>query len=58
MVQLLAEGRQIKEIAARQGLNEKTVEFHKKHIQEVFRLRSNADAVLFDVKQGLISVAD
>jgi len=55
IVQLLAEGRALKEIADLLNLSEKTVEFHKHHIQESFNLRSNADVVLFAPKQGLIS---
>jgi DNA-binding NarL/FixJ family response regulator len=55
IVQLHAEGRPIKQIAALLNLSEKTVEFHKHHIMEVFNLHSNADMVLFAVKQGLIS---
>ena len=55
IVQLHAEGRPIKQIAALLNLSEKTVEFHKHHIMEAFNLHSNADMVLFAVKQGLIS---
>jgi DNA-binding NarL/FixJ family response regulator len=56
IVQLLAEGRPMKEIASLLNLSEKTVEFHKQHIRESFNLHSNADIVLFALKQGLISV--
>ena len=56
VVKLYAEGRSMKEIAAVLGLSEKTVEFHKHHIQGSFNLRSNADLVLFAVKHGLISI--
>jgi DNA-binding NarL/FixJ family response regulator len=56
IVQLFGEGRPIKEIAGVLKLSEKTVEFHKHHIQEAFNLRSNADLVLFALKQGLISL--
>jgi len=56
VVQLFAEGRPIKEIARRLGLSEKTVEFHKHHIMELFNLKSNAELVLFALKHGLISV--
>jgi DNA-binding NarL/FixJ family response regulator len=56
IVQLHAEGRSIKEIAGVLDISEKTVEFHKHHIQESFNLRSNADLVLFALKQGLISI--
>jgi len=32
------------------------VEFHKHHIMRAFNLQSNADLVLFAVKQGLVSI--
>ena len=54
IVQLHAEGRSIKEIAGVLDISEKTVEFHKRHIQESFNLRSNAALVIFALKQGLI----
>ncbi len=56
VVQMLAEGRAMKEIAGVLDLSEKTVEFHKHHVMDVFGLNSNADLVLFAVKRGLISV--
>jgi len=56
VVQLFAEGRPIKEIAAVLNLSEKTVEFHKHHIMVAFNLKSNADLVLFGLKHGLIAV--
>ncbi len=56
IVQLFAEGLPIKQIAGVLNLSEKTVEFHKHHIMGAFNLRSNADLVLFAVKQGLVSV--
>ncbi len=56
IVQMFAEGRSIKEIAGHLNLSEKTVEFHKYHIMETFHLKSNADLVLFALKQGLISL--
>jgi DNA-binding NarL/FixJ family response regulator len=56
-LQLFAEGRPIKEIAAILDLSEKTVEFHKHHIMESFNLKSNAALVLFALKCGLISVS-
>jgi DNA-binding NarL/FixJ family response regulator len=55
IVQLLGEGRPMKEIAWVLGLSEKTVEFHKHQAMAAFNLRSNADLVLFALKQGLIS---
>ena len=56
ILQLLAEGRPMKEIAHILTLSEKTVEFHKHHIRESFNLHSTADIVLFALKQGLISI--
>jgi DNA-binding NarL/FixJ family response regulator len=55
IVQLLGEGRSIKEIAGILDLSEKTVEFHKHHIMKAFNLESNAALVLFALKKGLIS---
>jgi DNA-binding NarL/FixJ family response regulator len=56
VVQLFAEGRPMKEIAAILNLSEKTVEFHKHHVMEAFNIKSNADLVLFGLKRGLIAV--
>jgi DNA-binding CsgD family transcriptional regulator len=56
IVQLLAEGRPNREIADVLGISEKTVEFHRRHIRELFNLHNNADIVLFALKQGLISL--
>jgi DNA-binding NarL/FixJ family response regulator len=56
VVQLFAEGRPIKEIAGILNVSEKTVEFHKHHIMELFNLKSNADLILFGLKHGLIAL--
>ena len=56
IVQLIAEGRCIKEITALLEVRQKTVEFHKHHIKKSFNLKTNADVVLFAFKQGLISL--
>jgi DNA-binding NarL/FixJ family response regulator len=56
IVQLLGEGRPMKEVAGLLDLSEKTVEFHKRQIMQAFNLRSNADLVLFSLKRGLISL--
>jgi len=56
IVKLCSEGRPMKEIAGHLNLSEKTIEFHKHHIMEIFNLKSNADLVLFALKQGLISL--
>lgn len=54
IVQLLAEGRSMKEIAGLLQLSQKTVEFHKHHIMMSFNFKSNADLVLFALNRGLI----
>ncbi len=56
IVQMLGEGRAPKEIADLLDLSEKSVEFHKHHIQQSFNLPSNAALVLFALKRGLISI--
>jgi DNA-binding NarL/FixJ family response regulator len=56
IVQLLAEGRAIKEISGVLDLSTKTIEFHKHHIMQSFNIKSNADLVLFALKRGLISI--
>ncbi len=56
IVQMCAEGLPLKEIAAHLNISEKTVDFHKHHIMEIFNLRTNPDLVLFALKEGLISL--
>jgi DNA-binding NarL/FixJ family response regulator len=56
IVQLYAEGRPLKEIAALLDLSQKTVEFHKHHIMEAFHFKNNVELILYALKQGLISV--
>lgn len=56
ILQLYAEGLHINQIAVLLNVSRKTVEFHKYHIMRAFNLRSNADLVLFALKQGLISI--
>jgi DNA-binding NarL/FixJ family response regulator len=55
VVQLLAEGRPMKEVADILKVSQKTIMFHKYHIMESFSLKSNAELVLFALKNGLIS---
>lgn len=56
IVQLLAEGRAMKEVSGLLNLSAKTVEFHKHHVMASFNIRSNSDLVLFALKRGLISI--
>jgi len=55
VLQLLAEGRPMKEIADILKVSEKTVMFHKYHIMQSFNLKNNAELVLFALKRHLIS---
>ncbi|HTT17506.1 MAG TPA: response regulator transcription factor [Candidatus Sulfotelmatobacter sp.] len=55
VLQLIAEGRPAKEVADLLDLSEKTVHFHKQRIRESFNLTTNADMVLFALRQGLIA---
>lgn len=55
VLQLLAEGRPMKEVASILNVSEKTIMFHKYHIMSSFNLKSNADLVLFALKHKLIS---
>lgn len=58
IVQMLAEGNGMKEIASQLNLSIKTIEFHKHEIMAQFNLRSNADIVLFAVREGIISIGN
>lgn len=55
VLQLLAEGRAMKEIADVLQVSQKTVEFHKYHLMKSYSLRNNAELVLFALKNRLIS---
>ncbi len=55
VLQLLAEGRPMKEIADILKVSEKTVMFHKYNIMESFNLKNNAELVLFALKRHVIS---
>ena len=55
VLQLVAEGWQLKEIAGLLDLSAKTIEFHKQRMRQSFHLKNNSDFVLFALKRGLIS---
>jgi DNA-binding NarL/FixJ family response regulator len=55
VLQLLAEGRTMKEVAAVLNLTARTVAFHKYRIMEEFGLKNNADLVRFAIKEHLIT---
>jgi DNA-binding NarL/FixJ family response regulator len=55
VLQLLAEGRSMKEIGAILDLTARTVAFHKYRMMEQLRLKTSAELVQFAVKQGVVS---
>jgi DNA-binding NarL/FixJ family response regulator len=55
VVQLIAEGRPLKEVASILNVSEKTVGFHKYHVMQMFNIANTAELVLFAVSRGLIS---
>ncbi len=55
VLQLVAEGKSAKEIAASLFISVKTVEFHKKHLMEELNLRTSAELIRYAVEQGFVS---
>jgi len=55
VLQLVAEGKSAKEIAALLFISVKTVEFHKKHLMEELNLRSSAELVRYAVEHGWVA---
>jgi DNA-binding NarL/FixJ family response regulator len=55
IVQLLAEGKSAKEIAAVLNISSRTVEFHKYHIMKDLGLKSTAELVHYAVRHGIIT---
>ena len=55
VLQLVAEGKSAKEIAANLFISVKTVEFHKKHLMEELNLRTSAELIRYAVEQGFVS---
>jgi len=56
ILQLLAEGRSAKEIAAALAISPRTVEFHKYQIMEAHGLHSTAELIHFAIKRGLVTI--
>ena len=55
VLQLIAEGRSTKEIAATLNISTKTVEFHRASLAEVLGLRSVADLTRYALQHGIIT---
>ena len=56
ILQLVAEGKSAKEIAAILTISPRTVEFHKYRIMEVLGLRTTAELTQYALKHGIVSV--
>ncbi|MFN7893124.1 MAG: response regulator [Pirellula sp.] len=56
VLQLVAEGRSAKEIAAKLGVSVRTAEAHKANVMTALELRSTAELVQYAIRNGLISV--
>lgn len=56
ILQLLAEGRSAKEIAAVLGISARTVEFHKYRMMETLGLHTNAELIHFAIKHGIVPI--
>ena len=56
VLQLLAEGRTMKEVANILKLTPRTVAFHKYRIMEEHKLKTNAEFIRFAIKKGIVSV--
>jgi DNA-binding NarL/FixJ family response regulator len=53
VLQLLAEGRSVKEIAAILNISTKTVEYHKYRMMEDLDIKTSAELIRYAVKQGI-----
>ncbi len=58
VLQLLAEGKSMKEVGSVLSLTARTVAFHKYRIMEVLNVRSNAELIQYAVRNSLISSGD
>ena len=56
VLQLIAEGKSIKEIAAILRISTRTAEFHKYRIMEQLNIKTSAELVQYAVKHGIISL--
>jgi DNA-binding NarL/FixJ family response regulator len=56
VLQLIAEGRSTKDIAARLSLSVKTVETHRKQIMDKLEIRSIAGLTKYCIREGLTTL--
>ena len=55
VLQLLAEGRTVKDIAIRLKISTRTVEFHKAQIMEQLNLRTTAELIKYALTHGIVA---
>lgn len=56
VIQLLAEGRSMKEVAAELKITRRTVAGHKYAVMELLHLKTNADLMQYAIQHGIISL--
>jgi DNA-binding NarL/FixJ family response regulator len=56
VIQLLAEGRTMKEVAQELNITTRTVASHKYGVMDLLQIKSNAELVQYAIKRGIISV--
>ncbi len=54
VLQLLAEGKSMKEVAGILDISPRTVEFHKYRIREILGVKTNAELIQYAIQQGLV----
>src|ERR1019366_2006604 len=57
VLQLLAEGRSMKEVASILKISPRTVAFHKYRIMEVLKVKTNAELVQYAIRNRIVSSA-
>jgi DNA-binding NarL/FixJ family response regulator len=57
VLQLLAEGRTMREAAEVLHVTTRTIAFHKYRMMEAFGLKTNADLFRFAIKEGVITAS-
>jgi len=55
VVQLLAEGKSMKEVASDLTLTPRTVAFHKYRVMEILNLKNNAELVQYAMKEHMVA---
>ena len=58
VLQLLAEGKSMKEVGSVLSLTVRTVAFHKYRIMEILNVRSNAELIHFAVRNNIVGTCD